>query len=55
MSDIEQIEGLLCHVDISTGYSWGDEDWVELIIEFRDGPLAGHDYKIDVKKEDFKL
>ena len=45
MTDVEQIENLLCHVDIATGWT-SYEDEVELIIWFRDGPLAGKDYKI---------
>ena len=54
MTDIQNMENLLCHVDISTEcIGWQDE--LELIIEFKDGPLAGKDYKIDVKITDFKL
>lgn len=53
MNDI-YLENLLCHVDISTGYCSGWDDEIELIIEFRDGPLAGKEYNLDVKKEDFK-
>jgi len=55
MTNVDHIKNLLCRVDISTGYSfcWREEDEIELIIEFRDGPLAGKDYKIDVKKKDF--
>jgi hypothetical protein len=49
-----ELEDVLCHVMISTGYWMSDEQYIELNIEFKDGPLEGKTYKIDIRREDLE-
>lgn len=48
------IENEVCHVEISTGLQYEDYKDIDLEIEFKDGPLKGMDYTIQIDIEDLK-
>ena len=50
-----EFEDVLCHATLSTLY-WTDEedDWMALHLEFKDGPLAGKAYKLEILKNDLQ-
>ncbi len=51
---MDRIENVICHVEISTGAQWEDYMDIELIIDFKDGPLQGRSYTTRIDIEDLK-